>query len=263
MRRRDVAADVGQDYAVGRVSAGRGAVGDVHAGPGSKVAARTGDAVDRRPSEDRVEDSGLRDRSRDWARRRPRSTAVVRDRDELGSGMALRGNRPDAEDVSVAVAVGPDRAAVKRIALAVVGCRSDWMSAPRRTAVARHGDLELGGRGVALLLAHEVGPADIDAAEEGTRGCVVGPDLLLVGERRGRLVRDEHRCHPRCLVARGCRLDVVRPRHRYRLKAFERLLGTGGAEVRRQVGVVEPGSIRPAEGAVDRLGSERDGRITI
>src|SRR5229473_3123584 len=46
-------------------------------------------------------------------------------------------------------------------------------------------------RRATLLLTLEPRPAHVDVAEERARGCVVGPDLLIVGEGRAGLSRDD------------------------------------------------------------------------
>src|SRR5207344_167771 len=87
-----------------------------------------------------------------------------------------------AEDVRASHAVGADRAAVARVALAVVGGRRDLVDPPGVTAITRHSHLQGRRSGIALFLADEARPADVDVAEERAALGVVGPDLLLVGE---------------------------------------------------------------------------------
>src|SRR4051794_33427428 len=150
--------------------------------------------------------------------------------------MARLGQRPDTEDVRGAAAVGADGAAVERVALTVVRCRGDRMLAPRVAAVVRDGHDERRGNGVALLLPAERRPAGVDGAEVRARAGIVGPDLLLVGERGRGLLADDHRgatlCAraPRGLVACRSVARAVGTRDGDRLEALERLLRTHGAD---------------------------------
>ena len=63
-----------------------------------------------------------------------------------------------------------------------------------------------------MAVAAEGGVTDVDVPEEGAAGRVVGPDLLLVAERRRRLLGRDHRGLPgsrTCGSPGCCRLDVV------------------------------------------------------
>src|SRR5262249_7314818 len=70
--------------------------------------------------------------------------------------------------------------------------------------------------------------------------------------------------HPRGFSARRRCLGVVRPRDANCLEALERGLVARGAEVRRQVRVVEARPVRPRE-VTARVGPrpERDGRVAV
>src|SRR6266851_4174222 len=121
----------------------------------------------------------------------------------------------------------------------------------------------LNGRGIRrVFLAAEGSKADVDVAEERTRGSVVGPDLLLVGELRSRLARDDHRRHPGALDACRGGCDIVGARDRDRLEALEDLVGAHVAEVRHEIGVIQARSVGPVEvaGGV-RFGSKGDCRV--
>src|SRR5207302_8347043 len=131
----DLAADIRHADPVGCVSARRGTVRDVHARRRSQVAARAGDAVNYRPVEDGVADAGLRNRAGYGSRIRPPRSAVGRFRHQLEGLVALRRDGPDAEHVRGAGAVGPYGAAVKWVALTVVGRRADRVLRPGIAAV--------------------------------------------------------------------------------------------------------------------------------
>ena len=178
----------------------------------------------------------------------------------------------------------PERSCRRRTRTRVRGCRcgscsrpsgcAGCCSPPRRSgaavqvsaAVVGDRDLERRRRGVALLLAPERRPADVDRAEERARRGVVGPDLLLVGERRRRLPADDHRRLPRGLARRaaaGGGLRVVGARDGDRLEALEGLLGARGAGVRGQVRVVETRAVAPAEPAGPGPRTEGDRRVAV
>src|SRR5207237_2759014 len=124
-----------------------------------------------------IEDPGLRHRSSYGLGLRPALAAVKRPRHELEGVVAGRGDRPDAEDIGRAVAIGANGAAVGRIALTIVRGRGDLLSRPGVAAVVGDRDDERRGRGVAaLLLSAECGPAEIHVAEERTTRGVVRPD---------------------------------------------------------------------------------------
>ena len=187
--RRNVAAHEAHDDAIGGVRSGRCAVGDVNARSGGEVAARAGDAVDRRSTEHRIDKTRLGHRTDDVRRLGPRASAVNRLRQEFERLMSVWRAGGDSEDVGNPEAVGAHRAAVERVALAVVSRRSDLVLRPRRAAIARGSHLERSGDRVRrLLLTAEVRPADVDVAEERARRGIVGPDLLLVREDRARLL---------------------------------------------------------------------------
>ena len=162
------------------------------------------------------------------------------------------------------MAVGADRAAVGRIALAIVRGGRNLVLRPRVAAVMRDRDDERRGDRIrADFLSAERRPANVDGAEERACRGVVGPDLLLVGERGRGLPGDRDRRHPGALVAgRGGR-DVVGAGDRDPFEAFECLLRAGRAEVGGQVGVVEPRAVGPRERAVDAPRAERDCRIAV
>ena len=183
---------------------------------------------------------------------------------ELEGLAAGRLHRPDAEYVGVSLRIGADRAAVGRVALAVVRGRADLVLRPRVAAVARGGhDQRRRGRPVAFC--SRSGPADVDVAEERAGRGVVGPDLLLVGERRRRLLETTTGASPGTgAVRRQRRLHVVGARNGDRLEALERLVAP--AWRRRStpgwrshsLGAVGPAGI-PGPGR----GPERDGRVAV
>src|SRR5207245_2265730 len=94
-----------------------------------------------------------------------------------------------------------------------------------------------------------------DIAEERAARCVVGPDLLLVLERRRRLLRDDHGWLPRVLGTCRRAGHIVRTRYGNGLEAFER---RGARKGRGQVRVVEPGPVRPREVSI-RVGLGTEG----
>ena len=111
----------------------------------------------------------------------------------------------------------------------------------------------------------EVRPAHVDVAEVGARGRVVGPDLLLVRERRRALLADADRAPPRRLsgFAAGRRkLRVVCPGHVDGLEALERLLLLR-CHVRAEVRVVEPRAVRPREATGRGARPEGDRRVAV
>ena len=135
------------------------------------------------------------------------------------------------------------------------------MLRPGVSAVVRNADDEWRGPG---SVAPERGPADVDGAEERARVRVVGPDLLLVRERRPGLPGDDDRRHPRVLIVPGRCGDVVGARDPDRLVPLEAGLVTSGPEVGRQVRVIEARAVRPGETAVAvRLWPERDSRVAV
>src|SRR5207244_10886281 len=105
-----------------------------------------------------------------------------------------------------AVAVGPDGAARRAEPLLAVTTRVgrlDLASPPGIPAVGRdgHGQRRDLGAGVVMAVAPEFGETGVGAAEERTRRRVIGPDLLLVGERRVALLlgHDDRRLPTRLL----------------------------------------------------------------
>ncbi len=216
------AAHVRQDDSVGRIRARGGAVGDVDRGSPCQVVASAGDAVLDGPPEDGVELTRMGDSTGDLEGLAPVVAAVGGTDQELE--VLLRGRvSPDAEDGHVTLAVGADRAAVERLDLPVVGGRRDLLLRPRVAAVGGGSDDQRSGNGVSLLLAPERGPAQVHVAEERAARGVVSPDLLLVAERRRRLLGDDHGGLPRVCVIGRCGRDIVRARDRDGLEAIERL----------------------------------------
>ncbi len=103
--------------------------------------------------------------------------------------------------------------------------------------------------------------ADVCVPEEWAARGVVGPDLLLVAERRRRLLRGDHGRHPGVRVTRRGGRDVVRSGHGDPLGPLQgRVDGAGGG----QAHVVEAGTVAPGERPVRAgLGPESEGRISI
>ena len=159
------------------------------------------------------------------------------------------------EDVYDAVAIGTDRASgLTPLARRHIVRRAHLLVHPRVAAIGRgRDDRRRGTRALELVV------ADVDVAEERTALGVVDPELLLVAERGGGLLRQDHGRLPRALDVRRRRRDVVRPGHG---DALEPLQPAPGRQSGNEVRVVQPGAVRPREVAVC-IGrrSERQGWI--
>ena len=152
MRLGQRAADVTHDDAVGRPGARRSAIGDVDARCRSEVAAGTGDTVNHRPALNRVDRARLGDRPSYRPLARPGLAAIGRLGQQLERLPSGRGHGPDTKHVGVPATVRADGAAVRWIALAVVGRRADLPLCPSVAAVVRNRHLKRCGSGVAFLL---------------------------------------------------------------------------------------------------------------
>ena len=187
-------------------------VGDVHRRRRRQVAARPADAVLDAAADRRLDVvARVERREQVHGPAEVRSAVVGGDHLDLArrSARGAGGELVD-EHVDLAVGVGPDRAtrAAEAVAAAGVVRRGrDLLLRPARPAVARgeHVQRLVGG---ALAVAAEGGVAQVDVAEVRAAGRVVGPDLLLVGEQRTRLVAGDGRCAP----GRAARRRCARPR---------------------------------------------------
>src|SRR5207245_10879680 len=83
------------------------------------------------------------------------------------------------DDVDDARAVGPDRATLAPVGLGIIGGGAELALAPGAPTVGGGVDDQRLGQEVA---ATEGDVADVDVAEEGTRGLVVGPDDFIVSK---------------------------------------------------------------------------------
>ena len=205
-----------------------------------------------RPAERRVDDAGRHD-GRDELRPAKCAPPSV---DLYITRTACR-RAADPEDVDVAPAVGAHRAAVGLGVVAVVRRRADLLRGPRVAAVAGAGHVQRRRQRLALAVAAERRPADVDVAEEPARRRVVGPDLLLVGERGRGLLGDEHRRDHARVRPRGRGRDVVGARDGDRLEALERLLGTRRRRSSRSGSRSRAASRCPGERAVRARAGDR------
>ena len=105
-------------------------------GAGREVAARAGDAVDDRPALHGVEGARLGHRAGDGPGLGPVSPPLVERDMNSNACLPACGSVPTPNTYAVPLAVRADRAAVERVALAVVGRRGDLVLRPGVAAVA-------------------------------------------------------------------------------------------------------------------------------
>src|SRR6185437_7749014 len=115
---------------IGRPDAGRSAIRDINARCGSQVAPGTGDAVNDETSLNRIKHARLGDGTHYRPLARPRLAAIGRLGQQLERLSSGRGHGPDTEHVGGSATVRADRAAVRWVALAVVGGRADLPLGP-------------------------------------------------------------------------------------------------------------------------------------
>src|SRR3954451_4210485 len=223
------------------------------AGPGA------GDSIKRdRPNA--VEGADVGD-VRDHLRLVPLVSAVGRARHQEDG--ALLDVLPDGVDV--ALAVRANRAALPARLLPICERRAQRRR-PRPGVAAVRGVADPDLLRADVLLTPELRVADVRRAETGARRGGVDRDVLLVGERRRALapLGDDGGIAPRARVVRSRGGQVIGVGDRDRLEALERRVTAFRGEVRGQVGVVEPRSVRPAEVAIRiRARTEDRDRIAI
>ncbi len=185
-----------------------------------------------------------------------------------GTSAASTGRRAgaDAEDVDGARGCRCGRCSRR----AGCCCRCPWPGRPAgwsrwRRRRARPGHRQRGRQGVAVAVAAERRPADVDVAEERAARRAVGPDLLLVREGGRGLLGDHHRAVQAALLpaaAAAARRRCGRPRWP---RSPGRSPRTGSrAKFDGQVRVVQPGAVGPREGAVGaRARAEGHRRVTV
>jgi hypothetical protein len=112
-----------------------------------------------------------------------------------------------------------------------------------------------------MAIAAEGCPAQVGIAKERATRSVVSPDLILVAERRRRLLGDDHWSHPGSRVVRCRRFHIVRARDGDGFKALER---RRAGEVRGEVRVVESRTVRPGEMTTGiRAGAEGERWVAV